>query len=48
VKIDVDANAAGGPRLHTPDSAVAVWVVPADEEAVIARQARAVVDGGAA
>ena len=48
VKIDADANAAGGPRLHAPDSAVAVWVVPADEEAVIARQARAVVDGGAA
>jgi acetate kinase len=45
VKIDADANAAGGPRLHAPDSAVAVWVVPADEEAVIAHQTRAVVDG---
>jgi len=44
VKIDADANTAGGPRLHAPDSAVAVWVVPTDEEAVIARQARAVVD----
>jgi acetate kinase len=44
VKIDAAANAAGGPRLHAPDSAVAVWVVPADEEAVIARQARAAVD----
>jgi acetate kinase len=48
VKLDVDANAAGGPRLHAADSAVAVWVLPADEEAVIARQARAVVDGAAA
>jgi len=37
VKIDAAANAAGGPRLHAPDSAVAVWVMPADEEAVIAR-----------
>jgi acetate kinase len=44
VKIDPAANAAGGPRLHAPDSAVAVWVLPADEEAVIARQARTVVD----
>ncbi|MBW8897026.1 MAG: acetate/propionate family kinase [Massilia sp.] len=48
VKLDDAANAAGGPRLHAPDSAVAVWAVPADEEAVIARQARAVVDGDAA
>jgi acetate kinase len=48
VQIDMDANAAGGPRLHAPDSAVAVWVVPADEEAVIAQQTRAVVDGDAA
>ena len=44
VKLDAAANAAGGPRLHAPDSSVAVWVVPADEEAVIAHQARAVVD----
>lgn len=43
VKLDLDANAAGGPRLHAPDSAVAVWVLPADEEAVIARQTRSLV-----
>jgi acetate kinase len=48
VKLDAAANAAGGTRLHAPDSAVAVWVVPADEEAVIACQARAVIDGDAA
>ena len=42
VRIDAGANAAGGPRLHAPDSAVAVWVLPADEEAVIARETRAV------
>jgi acetate kinase len=38
VRLDAGANAAGGPRLHAPDSAVAVWVLAADEEAVIARQ----------
>ena len=42
VRLDAGANAAGGPRLHAPDSAVAVWVLPADEEAVIARETRAV------
>jgi acetate kinase len=44
VRLDADANAAGGPRLHAPDSAVAVWALPADEEAVIARETRQVVD----
>jgi acetate kinase len=45
VRLDADANAAGGPRLHAPDSGVAVWALPADEEAVIARETRGVVDG---
>ena len=44
VRLDADANAAGGPRLHAPDSAVAVWTLPADEEAVIARETKAVAD----
>lgn len=34
---DADANAAGGPRIATPSSRVTAWVVPTDEEAVIAR-----------
>jgi acetate kinase len=45
VRLDRDANASGGPRLHAPDSAVAVWALPADEEAVIARETRAVAGG---
>jgi len=44
VRLDPAANAAGGPRLHAADSAVAVWALPADEEAVIARATRAVAD----
>jgi len=43
VRLDLEANAAGGPRVHAPDSAVAVWVLPADEESVIASQTRALV-----
>jgi acetate kinase len=45
VRLDTDANDSGGPRLHAPDSAVAVWALPADEEAVIARETRAVAGG---
>jgi len=37
VRIAPALNAAHGPRLHAPDSAVAVCVVPTDEERVIAR-----------
>jgi len=45
VRIDAARNAAGGPRLDAPGSGVAVWVIPADEEGVIARQTRDVIDG---
>jgi acetate kinase len=44
VRLDGAANAAGASRLHAPDSAVAVWMIPADEESVIARQTRTVLD----
>ena len=44
VRLDADANATHGPRLHAPDSAVAVWALPADEEAVIARETKQVAD----
>jgi acetate kinase len=44
MRLDADANATHGPRLHAPDSAVAVWALPADEEAVIARETKQVAD----
>jgi acetate kinase len=37
VKLDVQANTAGGPRISTPDSGVSVWVIPTDEELMIAQ-----------
>ncbi len=38
VQSDPAANLAGGPRLSTTDSAVSAWVIPTDEERVIADQ----------
>jgi acetate kinase len=37
VEIDSAANAAHGPRISTPASRVAVWVIPTNEELMIAR-----------
>jgi acetate kinase len=37
VELDVQANANGGPRISTPESKVAVWVVPTNEELMIAQ-----------
>jgi acetate kinase len=38
VGLDEAANAAGGPRISTPGSRVAAWVIPTDEEKMIARK----------
>jgi acetate kinase len=37
VRLDERANASGGPRISTADSAVSVWVIPTNEELMIAR-----------
>ncbi|WP_192913738.1 acetate/propionate family kinase [Roseibium sediminis] len=39
VDFDADANSANSTRLHTEQSKVQVWIVPAEEEAMIARNA---------
>ena len=39
VSIDDQANAANARRIHAPDSRVSVFVLPTDEEAVIASEA---------
>jgi acetate kinase len=43
VKLDAQANASGGPRISTPDSGVSVWVIPTDEELMIAQHTLAIV-----
>ncbi|HEU5323457.1 MAG TPA: acetate/propionate family kinase [Methylomirabilota bacterium] len=42
LRLDEEANAAGGPRISAPDSAVSAWRLATDEEGVIARHAWAV------
>ena len=43
VKLDEQANAANGPRISTTDSAVSVWVIPTNEELMIAQHTLALV-----
>jgi acetate kinase len=37
MEIDKEANAAQGPRISKPYSRVSVWVIPTNEELMIAR-----------
>ncbi|GAA5083511.1 MULTISPECIES: acetate/propionate family kinase [Paenalcaligenes] len=39
VKIDPELNAQGAQKISTPDSHISVWVIPTNEELVIAREA---------
>jgi acetate kinase len=41
VTLDEAANQRGGPRISADGSAVSVWVIPTDEEQMIARHTRA-------
>jgi len=38
IELDDDANAEARPRISTPGSKVSVWVIPTNEELMIARQ----------
>ncbi len=42
VELDPVANAAGGPRLDTTASRVPVWVIPTNEELMIARHTQSI------
>jgi acetate kinase len=37
IELDAEANAAKGPRISTPQSKVSAWVIPTNEELMIAR-----------
>ena len=41
VELDAAANASGGPRISAPASRASAWVVPTNEELMIARHTRA-------
>jgi acetate kinase len=38
VELDPVANASGGPRISTAGSRIPAWVIPTNEELMIARQ----------
>jgi len=40
IELDEPANESGGPMISTPESKIAVWVVPTDEERMIALHTR--------
>ena len=42
--LDATANAAGGPRISAPDTRVTAWVIPTNEELMIARHTRRVLE----
>ncbi|HEY6513139.1 MAG TPA: acetate/propionate family kinase [Burkholderiaceae bacterium] len=46
VALDAAANAAGGPRISTAASRVAVWAIPTNEELMIARHTLQALQGG--
>jgi acetate kinase len=43
IRLDPEANARGGPRISAADSPVSVWVIPTDEERMIAEHTHALV-----
>jgi len=44
VDLDVKANAAGGPRISAAPSRVSAWVIPTNENLMVARHTRQVLD----
>ncbi|HMG35519.1 MAG TPA: acetate/propionate family kinase [Blastocatellia bacterium] len=44
VELDPIANAAGGPRISTPGARVAAWCIPTNEELMIARHTRQLIN----
>jgi acetate kinase len=40
IQIDPEANRRGGPLISSPDSSVKVWVIPTNEEFIIADHTR--------
>ncbi len=45
--LDQSANAAGGPRITTPGSRTSAWVIPTDEDLMIARHTWAALNSAA-
>jgi acetate kinase len=48
IELDAEANGKGGPRISAATSQVSAWVIPTNEELMIARHTRALVGASAA
>lgn len=46
VSVDTEANARGGPRISTEDSLLSAWVIPTNEELMIAHHTLALMTNG--
>jgi acetate kinase len=46
IELDPAANAVQGPRISTATSRTAAWVIPTNEELMIARHTRHLLAGG--
>ena len=46
LSLDDDANDRGGPRISAPDSRVSAWVIPTDEDLMIARHTQELLGAG--
>jgi acetate kinase len=46
LELDEEANASRGPRISRSGSRVSAWVIPTNEELMIARHCQAVISGG--
>ena len=44
ITLDEEANAAGGPRISRPGSTVSAWVIPTDENLMVARHTLRLLD----
>ena len=45
IELDATANASGGPRISTPPSRASAWVIPTNEELMIARHTHTLLRG---
>jgi acetate kinase len=48
LRLDVNANEKGGPRISTDSSSVSAWTIPTNEELIIARHTRRIIGTAAA
>jgi acetate kinase len=46
IALDEAANTGGGPRISLPDASASAWVIPTNENLMVAQQTRRLLDQG--